>query len=58
MTRLALTRKSGQRIDVDGPCSIEFVNTHGGQARVVVVAEKEVTVLRGEVADREKEKTA
>lgn len=54
MPRLALTRRSGQRIDIDGPCQIEFVSTRNGQAKVVIVAEREVTVLRGEVSDREK----
>ncbi|PQO39371.1 carbon storage regulator [Blastopirellula marina] len=46
---LVLTRKKGQTIKVDGPCTITVLKTTGATVRIGIEADKDTKVLRGEI---------
>jgi sRNA-binding carbon storage regulator CsrA len=50
---LVLTRKRGQSIEVDGPARIVVDRLGGGRVRLRILADRAVTVLRSEIAERE-----
>lgn len=50
---LVLTRKKGQQITIDGPCTITVLKTTAASVRIGVEADKETKVLRGELAIHE-----
>jgi sRNA-binding carbon storage regulator CsrA len=50
---LVLTRKRGQSIEIDGPARIVVDRLGGGRVRLRILADRGVTVLRSEIADRE-----
>jgi len=54
MTRLALTRREWETIVTDGACKVTIIQISRGHVRLTVEAEPSVTILRGEIADREK----
>lgn len=49
---LTLTRKLGQRVIINGPCTIEVVKV-GAQPRLRVTAEVGVNIVRSEICDEE-----
>ena len=53
MTRLALTRREWETIVIDGPCTITIVQIWRGHVRLTVEADPSVTILRGELVDRQ-----
>ena len=54
MTRLALTRREWETLLIDGPCTITIIRISRGHVKMTVEAEPSVTILRGEIVDREK----
>jgi carbon storage regulator len=48
---LVLSRKKGERVVIDGGIEIEVVDIRGDKIRLGVVAPREVSVHRKEVAD-------
>ena len=49
---LVLLRKSGQSIEVDGPCTITLLGWHGRQARIGIEGPPSTNVLRSELVER------
>lgn len=49
---LILTRKRGQTLVVDGPCTFRFLEFQAGRITVEVIADKGVTIVRGELLDQ------
>jgi carbon storage regulator CsrA len=50
MPMLVLTRRTGEKIVVDGPCVIEFNRIKGSSVSVGITAERSVKILRSEIA--------
>lgn len=50
---LVLSRKRGQTLHFDGPCTIEVLKISGNTIRFGIEAAPETKVLRGELVDRE-----
>lgn len=50
---LVLSRKLNEKIVVDGPCTITVTQLRGRSVRLGIEAEKDVVVLRGEIAKEE-----
>jgi carbon storage regulator CsrA len=50
---LVLTRKLGESIEIDGPARIVVDRLGGGRVRLRILADRGVTVLRSEIAERE-----
>jgi len=53
---LVLSRKVGQSVSANGPCTVTVLSVRGGQVRLGVTAEPEVKILRTEL-EREREAT-
>lgn len=49
---LAMTRKEGQTLIVDGPAVIHFGEAWGNSVKVAVEADPSVRIWRGELYDR------
>lgn len=49
---LILSRKRGETLVIDGPCTVRFLESHRGRITVEVTAAPEVRILRGELADQ------
>ena len=49
---LILTRKEGESINIGDDVSVVVLSTKGNQVRIGISAPKEVTILREEVAER------
>ena len=47
---LVLSRKVGQSIVVDGPCTIKVAHLKGGRVTLALEAESTTRILRGELA--------
>jgi len=50
---LVLSRRPGQKIEVDGPCTVTLVEICGDAARLGFDAESSVTILRDDARDRQ-----
>lgn len=50
---LVLGRRPGERLVIDGPCVIYMVELRGNGARLGIEADDDVSVVRGEILDRE-----
>ena len=49
---LVLRRAKNERIQISGPCEIVVTQIGRGWVKVGIVADREVTVMRSEIADR------
>lgn len=49
MSGLVLGRFVGQTIKVDGPCVIQVDRIRGNEVRLRITADRNVTILRGEL---------
>ena len=49
---LVLTRKRGESVEIDGPARIVVDRIDGGRVRLRILADRGVTVLRGEIVER------
>ena len=49
---LVLTRKRGESVEIDGPARIVVDRLGGGRVRLRILADRGVTVLRGEIVER------
>ena len=47
---LAISRREGETVVVDGPCTIVVLEIAGARTRLGIKAEPEVKILRGEIA--------
>ena len=52
---LALTRKKGESLIIDGKIEVKILEVHGDKVRIGVNAPKEITVFREEVYNMIKE---
>lgn len=50
---LVLARNIGETIKVDGPCEITIANIKGKTAKVLIVADVNTKILRGELQEEE-----
>ena len=48
---LVLTRKTGSRIHVNGPCEVVLVESKDGRAKLGVIAEQHVSIVRDDCRD-------
>ena len=51
---LVLRRAKGERIRISGPCEIVVTQIGRGWVKVGIVADRAVTVMRSEIADRKR----
>ena len=49
---LVLTRKLGQEIEINGPSTVRLIDIKGTTVRIGIKADKEVPIVRAEIADR------
>lgn len=49
---LILSRRRGETLVIDGPCTLRFLESRAGRMTVEIVAAPEVTILRGELANK------